>query len=109
MCMADTSTIPSLMPLERRIFSTCGVMWIYSRCCLVLKVRYSVWNFMVAPKRQFKRPCGMHHHDAPFVFQLWQFWQLEQLGRFSFGCGAAAQGSWCPYVLSGLLSLVPPV
>src|SRR2546421_5875658 len=34
---------------------------------------------MVAPKRQFKRPYGMHHHDAPLSFSYgnsgnWSNW-----------------------------------
>src|SRR6516225_9875143 len=45
-CMAETSTMPSRMPLFFNADSTCGVMWTYSRCLLELKVRYSVWNFM---------------------------------------------------------------
>src|SRR5437660_8788831 len=46
--MAETSAMPLLTPLACTIFSTCGVMCTYSRCFLVLKVRYSVWNFIFA-------------------------------------------------------------
>src|SRR5437763_948715 len=36
MCMAETSTIPSRTPLFLTIAATCGVMWTYSRCFLVI-------------------------------------------------------------------------
>ncbi len=42
MCMADTSTMPSRTALAFTMASILGVMCTYSRCCLVLKVRYSV-------------------------------------------------------------------
>src|SRR5512147_452871 len=46
MCMADTSTMPSSIPLLYTIDSTCGVMCTYSRWFSVLKVRYSVCDFI---------------------------------------------------------------
>src|SRR5438067_9045677 len=46
MCMADTSTMPSLTPLFFTIASTCGVMWMYSRCLRVWNFRYSVCTFI---------------------------------------------------------------
>src|ERR1700745_729151 len=46
MCIAETSTIPSLTPLFLTAASIWGVMWMYSRCFFVLKVRYSVWTLI---------------------------------------------------------------
>src|SRR5574337_4814 len=46
MCMAETRIIPSRMPLFLRAASTSRVILTYSRCRFVLKVRYSVWNFI---------------------------------------------------------------
>ena len=44
-CIAETSTMPSVMPLFRTISSTWEVMLMYSRCVLVLNQRYSVCVF----------------------------------------------------------------
>src|SRR6478736_2078893 len=44
--MAETSAMPFVTPLACTIISTCGVMWLYSRCFLLLNVRYSVCNFI---------------------------------------------------------------
>src|SRR5215813_14585630 len=60
MCIAETRTIPFLIPLVCTIFSTCGVRWTYARCFLVLKVRYSVWNLMRPSHislEQFQQRC----------------------------------------------------
>src|SRR5690348_5572175 len=48
MCMAETRIMPSRIPLFFSAAPTCGVMCTYSRCCLVLMVKYSVWKFMAS-------------------------------------------------------------
>src|SRR5688500_1202795 len=46
MCIAFTSTSPSLTPLLRTAASTFGVMFSKPMRPLMLNVRYSVWDFM---------------------------------------------------------------
>src|SRR5215471_5803878 len=53
MCIADTSTMPSVTPLFRTISSTCGVICTYARCVLVCNFKYSVRTFIFLPRDHF--------------------------------------------------------